>query len=250
MQSLERGLAVIRAFTEDCPALGITDLAERTGVSRAAVRRILLTLERLGYVRRTEGGLFRLQPAVLSLGYAYIGSQQLVQVGRPYLEKVAQELQGSSSIAVLDGSDVIFVARSRPAGYLAPTFSVGSRFPAHLTAIGRVLLAALPEDQIDTYLQPHQPLAFTSVTVADKDEIRRAIAEARRNGYSFVDQELHIGVRALAVPLHDALGRVCAGLNVTVADPRVSTEEMLDRHLSVLRRVGSEISAGLGSDPF
>ena len=246
IQSLRRGLAVIRAFTGDRPSLSISEVADRTHISRAAARRVLFTLEKLGYVGRTEAGQFRLQPAVLTLGYAYISNQQLPQVARPHLEMVAEQLQGSSSLAVLDGADVIFVARVRSRGYLATTLSVGSRLPAHITAMGRVLLADLPDEQIEHYLQTHTPQAFTELTVTDKDRIRAAILAARETGFAFVDQELEIGIRAVAVPVRDHSGRVIAGLNVAVADPRMSAEQVIRDYVPVLQRAAAAISAGLG----
>lgn len=246
IRSLERGLAVIRCFTGERPALSISEVAERTGVSRATTRRILFTLERLGYVGRLQPGLFRLQPAVLTLGYAYISGQELPQVARPYMEVVAEELQGSCSLAALDGTDVIFVARVRSRGYLATTLSVGSRLPAHITAMGRVLLADLPDDQIDAYLKKATLQPFTDFTLTQKNQIKQSILEARRTDYSFVDQELEIGVRALSVPVRDAGGHVVAGLNVAVADTRFSAASVEERHLPVLRRAAAGIRAGLG----
>jgi IclR family pca regulon transcriptional regulator len=246
IQSLERGLAVIRCFTGEHPALSISEVAERTQVSRAAARRILFTLERLGYVGRTEAGLFRLQPAVLTLGYAYISGQHLPQVARPHMEMVAEELEGSCSLAVLEGSDVIFVARVKSRGYLATTLLVGSRLPAHITAMGRVLLADLPDDRIAEYLKNARLQAFTEKTLIDREKIKAAILEARRTGYSFIDQELEIGVRALAVPVLDRSGSVLAGLNVAVADPRQTSEFVLENHLPVLRRAAIGIASGLG----
>ena len=250
IQSIQRGLAVIRSFTGDKPALTISEVAERTHVSRAAARRILFTLERLGYVGRTEAGAFRLQPAVLTLGYAYISNQQLPQVARPHMEKVAEELQGSCSLAVLEGPDVIFVARVRSSGYLATTLSVGSRLPAHITAMGRVLLADLSEKEIDGYLAHHRFEAFTDLTVTDKKKLRQLILNAHADGYSLVDQELEIGVRALAVPVRDPSGRAIAGLNVAVSDPRLTVDEVLAHHLPVLKRAAAAISARLGPGAF
>jgi IclR family pca regulon transcriptional regulator len=246
IQSLERGLAVIRCFTGEHPALSISEVAERTQVSRAAARRILFTLERLGYVGRTEPGLFRLQPAVLTLGYAYISGQHLPQVARPHMEMVAEELQGSCSLAVLEGSDVIFVARVKSRGYLATTLLVGSRLPAHITAMGRVLLADLPEGRIADYLKKARLEAFTDKTLIDRGKIKAAILEARRTGYAFVDQELEIGVRALAVPVRDRSGGVLAGLNVAVADPRLTSVIVIENYLPILRRAAAGISSGLG----
>jgi IclR family transcriptional regulator, pca regulon regulatory protein len=199
-------------------------------------------------VGRTEPGLFRLQPAVLTLGYAYISGQQLPQVARPHMEMVAEVLQGSCSLAVLEGPDVIFVARVKSRGYLATTLLVGSRLPAHITAMGRVLLADLPDLRIAGYLKKARLESFTDRTLVDRGKIKAAILEARRTGYALVDQELEIGVRALAVPVRDRSGAVLAGLNVAVADPRLTPEIVIENYLPVLRRAAAGISSGLGPD--
>ncbi len=246
VQSLERGLHAIRCFTGDRPDLSITDVAERTQISRAAARRILLTLEGLGYVGRNQAGLFHLQPAVLSLGYAYISGQQLPQVARPYMQSVADEIHGSSSLAVLDRSDILFVGRVRSPSLLTTTLSVGSRLPAHITAMGRVLLAEVPDDQIDRYLQNANFQSLTDLTLVDPADVKAAILKARQLKYSFVDGELAIGVRAVAVPVHDHSGAVVASLNVSVADARASREQIIETCLPVLRRAAAAITAGLG----
>jgi IclR family pca regulon transcriptional regulator len=245
IQSLERGLAAIRAFTGDRSALSVTEVAERSGVSRAAARRILFTLRRLGYVGTTENGLYRLEPTVLTLGYAYISSQDLIGLARPYMESAANELGGSCSLGVLHGTDVMFIARVRAPGYLGTTLSVGSLLPAHLTAMGRVLLADLPDEEIDAYLRDVRPEAFTQFTVTGRAELRKAIMRTRESGYSVIDQELVVGVHALGVPIHDQHGKVQAGLNVAVVDSRASERRMLKVHLPALRRAADAITAAL-----
>jgi len=251
IQSLERGLAVIRSFTGERPALSISEVAERTGVSRATARRILFTLERLGYVGRLQPGLFRLQPAVLTLGYAYISGQELPQVARPYMEAVAEELQGSCSLAALDGTDVIFVARVRSRLYLATTLSVGSRLPAHITAMGRVLLADLPDQQIDAYLKKATLQPFTDFTLTQKNQIKQSILEARRTGYSFVDQELETGLRSIAVPVHGTDGTVIAAMNVSVHVSRGDSEsvrrELLPPLMEAARAIEADLASGAGA---
>lgn len=247
VQSLERGLMVLRCFTPDQPDLSVTEVAERTSISRAAARRILFTLERLGYTGRNRAGLFHLQPAVLTLGYGYIAGQQLPQIARPYLQAVAEQLHGSSSLGVLDHYDVMFIARARSPSLVSTTVDIGSRLPAHVTALGRVLLADLPEDQIEVYLEGARVQRLTEFTKVDRGAIRQAVRDARDERYSLVDQELAIGVRAIAVPVYDQTGSVVASLNVSVADTRPTAEEVLERCLPVLRRAAAQISAALGS---
>ena len=245
VQSLERGLQVIRCFTADRPDLSVTEVAERTHISRAAARRILVTLEQLGYVARNQAGLFHLQPAILTLGYAYLSGQQLPQVARPFLQEVARQLQGSSSLGVLDGADVLFVARAGSPSLLTTSLSVGSRLPAHVTAMGRVLLAELPDEQIDRYLTDLKVERRTHLTLTEPARIKKAILDARREGYSFVDQELALGIRAVAVPVYDGAGAVVASINVSVADSRAKPGEVLRRCLPVLRQAATRISTGL-----
>jgi IclR family pca regulon transcriptional regulator len=247
VQALERGLLVLRSFTPDCPDLSVTEVAERTNISRAAARRILFTLERLGYTGRNRAGLFHLQPAVLSLGYGYIAGQQLPQVARPYLQAVAEQLHGSSSLAVLDHYDVMFIARARSPSLVSTTVDVGSRLPAHVTALGRVLLADLPDEQVEVYLEGARIQRLTEFTKVDRAEIRRAVLDARANHYSIVDQELAMGVRAVAVPVYHRSGTLTASLNVSVADTRPTAEEVIAASLPVLRRAAGQISAALGA---
>jgi len=247
VQSLERGLLVLRSFTPDRPDLSVTEVAERTSISRAAARRILFTLERLGYTARNRAGLFHLQPAVLTLGYGYLAGQQLPQIARPYLQAVAEQLHGSSSLGVIDHYDVVFVARARSPSLVSTTVDVGSRLPAHVTALGRVLLADLPDEQIDRYLEGARIQRLTDLTRVAPEEIKQAVLDAREKRYSMVDQELAIGVRAVAVPVHDQSDSVVASLNVSVADARASAHEILERCLPVLRNAAAQISAALGA---
>lgn len=246
IQSLERGLAAIRAFTDDKTALSVTEVAERANVSRAAARRILFTLKSLGYVGVTENGLYRLEPTVLSLGYAYISSQELPEVARPYMETVANELSGSSSLGVLRGTDVTFIARVRAPGYRTTTFPVGTSVPAHLTAMGRVLLADLTDEEIDAHLDRAHAEPFTELTLTSREALREVIREARETGYALVDQELTAGVRALAVPIRMHSGQPAeAGLNIAIADPNATPSGLLETHLPILRRAAESIGSAL-----
>lgn len=248
VQSLERGLAAIRALTEDHSALSVTEVAERANVSRAAARRILFTLKSLGYVGTTGNGLYRLEPAVLALGYAYISSQDLPEVAKPYMEGVAHELQVWSSLGVLRGTRVTFVGIVRSPGYLNTAVAVGTSLPAHLTAVGRILLADLADEEIEDYLQRLDTESLTDPTLTCGDPLRQAINEARRTGYAFVDQELTIGVRGLAVPIRmRAAQRAEAGLSIAIANPHATANSLLLTHLPVLKRAAESIATTLAS---
>lgn len=248
IQTLDRGLAAICAFTDNHDPLSVTEVAERAKLSRAAARRILLTLKRLGYVSTTENGLYRLEPTVLSLGYANIASQDFPEVASPYMESLANELQGTSSIGVLRGTDVTFVARVRAPAYLTSTLGVGSSIPAHLTAMGRVLLADLSDDEVEDYLQRSHTEPFTELTLTSLDALRQAIHDARRTGYAFENQELVTGVIALAVPIRlRSDRRAIAGLNIAFADPRVNSTNVQQTHLPVLQRAADSIRTALRS---
>lgn len=248
VQSLERGLAVIQAFTDQRPALSAARIAERANLSRAACRRFLVTLERLGYVSRDEAGMYRLLPAVLRLGYAYLSSQELSQIVRPRCEALAQRFRVSSSLGVLDGTDLVFLFRALPAGYLHTQLSVGSRLPAHSTAMGRAILAGMTDVQLDSYLDRVQTAgftSFTSFTAVDRNAIRGRILEARRLGYALLDQEVDLGVRALAVPVRHRSGGVAASICVGLYDPRLEPSTIVERHLDALRAAAAEVESSL-----
>src|ERR1022692_3305922 len=226
VQSLDRGLAVIRAFGPDRERLSLSEVARATGLTRAADRRFLLTLVRLGYVR-SDGREFSLRPRVLELGYAYLSGLALPEVAEPHLEELSAKLHESSSISVLDGQYILYVARVATKRIMTVAISVGTRFPAYAASMGRVLLAGLSEEELDKYLAETTFEAFTEQTVTDPDQLREIVREVGRQGYSIVDQELEEGLRAIAAPIRDSSGAVTAAINVSAHARRHSREEML-----------------------
>jgi IclR family transcriptional regulator, pca regulon regulatory protein len=225
VQSLERGLAVIRAFDAEHRELTLSEVARATGLTRAAARRFLLTLVRLGYVH-AAGGRFSLRPRVLELGFAYLSSLSLPEVAQPHMEQLVAKINESSSISVLDDTDIVYVARVPTRRIMSITLAVGTRLPAYATSMGRVLLAALPEAELEERLARVDLRPLTKRTVTDRDELRRVLAGVRRQGYAVVDQELEEGLRSGAVPIRDASGQVVAALNVSVHASRTSMQAL------------------------
>ena len=244
VQSLERGLLVIRALSAREPQT-LSDVARTIGLSRAAARRFLLTLEQLGYVRQ-EGGRFALTPRVLELGYAYLSSLTLPEVAQPHLERLVGEVQESSSVSVLDGDDVVYVARVSTRRIMSVTISVGTRFPAYATSMGRVLLAGLPDGEIDATLARADLRKLTARTIVSAEDLRREIERVRRQGYAIVDEELEAGLRSIAAPIHDAAGAVAAAVNLSVQASRTSVGEMKRSLLPPLRVTAAAIERDLG----
>ncbi|MEV0676416.1 IclR family transcriptional regulator C-terminal domain-containing protein [Actinosynnema sp. NPDC050436] len=225
VQSLERGLAVIRAFTADSPALTLTDVAKRTGLTRAGARRFLLTLVDLGYVR-TDGKLFSLTARVLELGYAFLSSAALPDVAQPHLERLSAEVRESTSASVLDGADVVYVARFAVSRIMAVSITVGTRFPAYATSMGHVLLAGLPAGEFTAYLDTVRLEAFTPHTLASPDDLRAEVGKVRDQGWALVDQELEEGLRSIAAPVRDRSGRVVAAVNVSTHASRTPVDRL------------------------
>ncbi|MEP7089860.1 MAG: IclR family transcriptional regulator C-terminal domain-containing protein [Nocardioidaceae bacterium] len=244
VQSLERGLSVITAFGPSSAELSLSDVGRSTGLTRAAARRFLLTLVDLGYVRQ-EGRLFRLTPRVLALGYAFLSSLSLPGVAEPHLERLSQEVHESSSMSVLDGQDVVYVARVPTSRIMTVSINVGTRFPAYATSMGRVLLAGLDDDALEEHLAGLDVVAFTDHTATTRDELRRRVIEARRQGYALVDQELEHGVRSLAAPVRDRTGTVVAAVNISSHVSRITPEQALDELLPALLRAVGEIETDL-----
>jgi len=244
VQSLERGLAVIRAFGPDRPELTLTEVAKATGLTRAAARRFLLTLVELGYVRN-DGRIFALRPRVLELGYAYLSGLSLTDVAQPHVEEFVARVRESSSISVLDGHDVVYVVRVPTKRIMTIAISVGTRFPAYCTSMGRVLLAHQPPDEIDRYLGEVDLDRRTKQTVVSPDALRALLAEVRTQGYSLVDQEMEDGLRSVAVPIRDASGTVVAAMNVSGHSHRVSIAEMTGEFLPLLRDAAVRIQDDL-----
>jgi IclR family transcriptional regulator, pca regulon regulatory protein len=243
LQSLERGIAVIQVFSRERPALTLSEVARLTGITRATARRILLTLEEIGHVR-SDGRLFSLTPRVLSLGWAYLSSLNLWDVTQPLMEELADRTKESCSVATLDLPDVVYVARVPTRRIMTISLGVGTRLPAHCTGMGRVLLAALPNSELDDFLADVELQAFTERTITDAAGLRQAIERVRAEGWALVDQELEMGLRSIAAPLR-AEGRTIAALNVAVAAARVPLDDLLGTMLPELLRTAELISTAL-----
>jgi IclR family transcriptional regulator, pca regulon regulatory protein len=244
VQSLERGLAVIRAFDSEHRELALSDVARSTGLTRAAARRFLLTLVKLGYVNYAQGR-FSLSPRVLELGYAYLSSLTLPEVAQPHMETLVAQVNESCSISVLDDTEIVYVARVPTRRIMSITLAVGTRLPAFVTSMGRVLLAGLPEDELEERLSRIELTALTSRTVTDMDTLRAILATVRRQGYAATDQELEEGLRSLAVPLHTASGAVAAALNVSVHASRATMTVLRREFLPVAQRAAAAIEEDL-----
>jgi IclR family pca regulon transcriptional regulator len=242
VQSLQRGLEVIRAFDADARELTLSDVARRTGLSRAAARRFLLTLVDLGYVR-TDARYFSLSPRVLELGYAYLSSLSLPEVAEPHLEALVAEVRESSSLSVLDGPDIVYVARVPVSRIMTVAINVGTRFPAHATSMGRVLLAGLAEPELDVYLEQAELQRLSPRTVTSTSALRTELRRVRDQGWSIVDQELEEGLRAVAAPVRDASAKVVAAINLSAHASRSSIESMRRDLLPPLLATAARIEA-------
>jgi IclR family pca regulon transcriptional regulator len=244
VQSLDRGLSVIRAFGPDREHLSLSEVAEATHLTRAAARRFLLTLVSLGYVR-SDGRKFSLRPRVLELGYAYLSGLSLPDVAAPHMEELVARLHESSSISVLDGQHVVYVVRVPTKRIMTVAISVGTRFPAYATSMGRVLLAALPADELDRYLAEASFSALTEKTVTDPGQLRDLLTEVADQGYAIVDQELEEGLRAVAAPIRGAADVGMAAINVSAHASRVSMAALREEILPVLLQTAAQIEADL-----
>ncbi|WP_117213493.1 IclR family transcriptional regulator domain-containing protein [Allorhizocola rhizosphaerae] len=244
VQSLERGLAVIRAFDSARPELTLSEVAATSGMTRAAARRFLLTLATLGYVR-SDGRRFSLTPRVLQLGYAYLSSLTLPEVALPHLKTLAAEVNESSSVSVLDADDVVYVARVPTRRIMTVAISVGTRFPAYATSMGRMLLAGLSEEDLQRYLASVRLERLTSRTVGTVAALRAEVARARAQGWALVNQELEEGLRAVAAPIRDRSGHVVAAVNVSAHASRTSLDTMRKEFLPPLLATAKRIEADM-----
>lgn len=244
MTSLARGLAVLRSFADHARGMSTSQIASRTGISRASVRRCLATLACLGYVVQ-DGQTFRLTPKVLSLGHAYLSSASLATLAQPFLDRIRDRLHESCSLGVLEGDELVYVARAESQRIMSIALRVGSRLPAYCTSMGRVLLARLPPAELAAYLDRTPLIARTAKTLTERGRLLEALEKVRDSGYALVDQELEIGLRSIAVPVRDASG-VVAALNVGTQVARLPLVDLQRRVLPELRRTAAELSAHLG----
>jgi len=243
VRSLARGLGVIVAMGEKPQGMTLSEVAVAAGLDRATARRFLLTLQQLRYVI-ADGRRFMLAPRVLDLGYAYLSSMPLWEVASPYLRSLADQTNEACSIGVWDNGDVLYISRVQSnKRKMAMHVSIGTRFPAFCTSMGRVLLAALPAAELDAYLAALHPQQHTHRTVTDKTRIRETIEAVRAQGWSLADQEMEEGVRSISVPLHNRKGAVIAAMNISVQASRIGEAELRERHLPQLQLAAHEIDA-------
>jgi len=249
MGGLAKGLAVIRAFGRDHAALSLSDIARSARIPAATARRCLLTLEELGYVTRSDRA-FLLRPRVLELGAAYLESMDIEQITKTQLEELARKTADSAALCVLDGVDIVYVARTSVRTLLRLEAHIGSRFPAHATSMGRVLLAGLSAEGLQRYFDTAKFEALTERTVTEPGRLRSLIEECRRLGYAVVEDELAYGVIALAVPVFDHQQRVVAALNSSSHSRRTTRARLVRDRLAMLQQASREISADLASIPW
>ena len=242
IEAVARGLDVIRAFQPGQPVMTLASVATAAGLARPTARRMLLTLQQLGYVRGVNGG-FELTPRVLDLGMTYVLSRGLWEVARPHMEALVAQTHESSSIAQLDGSDIVYVARVAVPKIIALAVTIGTRFPAMQTSLGKVLLAALPSDEIERVLAEPSRSGIAARWQPDADERAAELRDVRARGWSLTDQQLALGIRSVAAPLRDGNGRVIAAMNVTVHAAETPVETLTGEYLPLLLRTAGAISA-------
>lgn len=243
VQSLERGLSVILAFDAEHRELRLSEVAAATGLTRAAARRFLLTLAKLGYVR-LQDGRFSLRPRTLDLGFAYLSTLSVAEVARPHLESLVAELKESSSMSVLDDTDIVYVLRVPTRRIMTINLAVGTRLPAYATSMGRIMLAQLREDERERWLSRAQPERLTSHTIISIAGLRAEIEAAARQGFAIVDQELEEGLRSAAVPVREGSGRIAA-LNVSAHASRTDIDTLREQYVPRLLASAKAIEADI-----
>jgi IclR family pca regulon transcriptional regulator len=241
VQSFARGLEVIRSFSAASPRQTLTEVAGRAGLTRAGARRILLTLQTLGYVT-SDGRLFSLTPKILDLGFAYLSSMPIWNLAEPVMEQLVDKVKESCSAAALDGTDIVYVLRVPTHKIMSISLGVGSRLPAYCTSMGRVLLADLPEDEAARILKASRPAPLTRHTVTEIDTLLARVAQARRQGWCLVNQELEEGLISMAAPITNRAGRTVAALNISGQANRTSAKAMQETMLPALLEAAQAIS--------
>ena len=251
IEAIARGLDVIRAFGPGRPVMSLAGVAAASDLPRPTARRILLTLEQLGYVRAAgghpatgqSGGGFELTPRVLDLGMSYVLSRGLWEVARPHMEALVAQTRESTSIAQLDGSDIVYVARVAVPKIVTLSVTIGTRFPAMQTSLGKVLLAALPLAEAERVLAEPSRSGITTPWQPDAAERAAALREVRARGWALTDEQLAPGIRSVAVPLRDGEGRVIAAINVNSHAAETPLDVLMSRHLPLLLQTAGAISA-------
>lgn len=244
VQALDRGLAVLRAFDSSSPRLTLTEVARRTGLTRAAARRFLLTLRDLGYVH-FDGRTFDLRPRLLELGNAYLSSIRLPGIALPHLEALADKVRETASLTVLDGQDVLYIARVNGVRILSESIAVGTRAPAYATSTGRVLLAGKSPDEVADHLDRAKLRSLTDATITDPRELAEEIDRTRRQGWAIADQERFEDMRSIAAPVRDHRASVVAAVNISAHITRASVEVMRRKWLPELLATATRIEADI-----
>lgn len=244
IQSLERGLAIIRAFGPDAPEQTVSELATKTQLTRATARRFLITLTELGYIE-SDGRIFRLTPRVLELGYSFLSGLGFPDVALPHLERLVAEVDESSEASVLDGPHIVYVARVPSTAVMTMAVNVGGRMPAHATAMGKVLLASLSDDDLDAYLSTAELARHLPRTVTEPDVLREQLLRVRADGFAIVDQELEEGLVAVAAPVHARDGHTIGAINLSTHVARRSAKSVRDDLLGPLLRTARAIEGDL-----
>lgn len=244
IQTLAKGFAVIKAFSASHPKLTLTEIARVTGLTRAGARRVLLTLRSLGYVTSDER-YFRLEPRVLELGYAYLSTQPWWESAQAVVARLAEQLDQPVAVGVIDQDSLTYVAHAQPRRLEAFPRSVGTRIPIGTSAMGRVLLASLADDELDQRMRALHLVKLTKATIVDAKTLRSAVLEVRKAGYALIDQELEIGFRTLAVPIRSRSGNVTAAIGVGSTDAQFDKKTFVKKYLAALQSASAEISARL-----
>ncbi len=245
MTSLARGLSVLEAFADEVPQMTISQLSQKTGLSRAAVRRCLYTLSKLGYAGAEDGQRYSLRPKMLTLSHTYTVSNTLASAAQPILERMSEKLHESFSVATLDGDEIVYIARTQVHRVMSVDLHVGSRLPAFCTSMGRVLIASQPPDVVEKYLSRVELKAYTPKTVNTVEKLRLMLRNVRRNGFAMCDQEYEVGLRSIAVPVYAPSGKVIATVNLSGNAQRMPLLDMQTQFLPSLRAAANELSGFL-----
>lgn len=239
-----KGLNVIEAFGAARPRLTLAEAAHKTGLTRAAARRYLLTLKKYGYVD-SDGKFFRLTPRVLRLGYSYLASIPLPELAQPILNKISDRTREAASVAILDGHEIVFIARAAPQRIMTVRTTVGTRLPAYCTAMGRILLSNLEKPQLLSFFKYIKLQKLTPKTITERTSLLAAISQVRKQGYAIVDEELEMGLRTIAAPLRDSRGAITAAISISLQSARMTPVEMERDLLPILQESCQSLSAVL-----
>ncbi|MGV8834375.1 MAG: IclR family transcriptional regulator domain-containing protein [Devosia sp.] len=240
INGLVNGLAVIECFDEERASLSITDVANRTGLERATARRCLLTLTHLGYATY-DGKFFRLTPRILNLGHSYLAATPLPRLIQPFLDELSAQIHESSSAAVLDNTEILYVARAAHRRVMSINLGAGAHMPAYCTSMGRIMLAALPPNVAADILGRSELIAYTVKTKADLASITTELAVVAAQGFAVIDEELELGLCSIAVPLFNTRGQTVAALNIGAQSARISTSHMIANFLPLMRKVQAQV---------